>query len=130
MEGQTVPEEYFYRKTSFEVMFPASGASDLTDPITRRTLSPRSVLVEFFRKETPDEGEREWAHVAVYGPRRLKSGELGHEISSFHWEASFVEGHSSRPGVTRPEWLTQALADHLPNGWNPSLLALPAGGAA
>ena len=120
-----MPQEYVYRKTSIEVMFPASGASDLTDPITRRTLSPRTVLVEFFRKETPDEGEREWAHVVVYGPRRLKSGELGQEISSFHWEAAVIVGHSSRPSVARPEWLTHSLADHLPTGWSPSLLELP-----
>ncbi|MEW2463073.1 hypothetical protein AB0872_20515 [Microbacterium sp. NPDC047426] len=125
-----MPEEYFYRKTSFEVMFPASGASDLTDPITRRTLSPRSVLLELNRKETPNEGVREWAHVAVYGPRRLKSGELGQEISSFHWEDALVEGHSSRPAAVRPEWLTAALAEHLPDDWSPSLLALPTGGAS
>ncbi len=124
-----MPEEYFYRKTSVEVMFPVSGASDLTDPITRRTLSPRSVLLELFRKETPDEGEREWAHVAVYGPRRVKSGELGKEISSFHWEAAVIEGHSSRPSTVRPAWLTEALAAHLPDGWDPRLLELPTGGA-
>ncbi|MEV0220805.1 hypothetical protein [Streptomyces sp. NPDC050704] len=124
-----MPEEYFYRKTSFEVMFPAAGASDLYDPITRRTMAPRSVLLELFRKETPDEGEREWAHVAVYGPRRLKSGELGHEISSFHWQQTRVEGSPNRDSVDRPEWLTDGLAAHLPDGWSRSLLNLPGGAA-
>lgn len=125
-----MPEEYFYRQTSVEVMFPASGASDLTDPITRRTLSPRSVLLELFRKETPDEGVREWAHVAVYGPRRLKSGELGQEISSFHWEHASVRSNLSDLGEARPEWLTAAIAEHLPDGWHPRLLELPHGGTA
>lgn len=124
-----MPEEYFYRKTSFEVMFPASGASDLYDPITRRTVAPSSVMLELSRRETPDEGVREWAHVAVYGPRRLKSGELGQEISSFHWEQTGVEGSLSGVRVERPEWLTQGLADHLPAGWSRSLLNLPGGAA-
>lgn len=114
--------EYSYRETRFEVMFPASGASDLTDPITRRTLSPTSVRLELVRRETPDEGVREWAHVAVYGPRRLVSGELGREISSFGWQAAQVRG--SLLLRDRPDWLTHLLADHRPEGWGPRLLDL------
>lgn len=118
--------EYLYREERFEVMFPAAGASDLTDPITRRTLSPASVRLEMVRRETPDEGVREWAHVAVHGPRRLVSGELGREISSFGWQAASVRGSVLlRP---RPEWLTALLVEHRPDGWSASLLDLPAGG--
>lgn len=117
--------EYHYRKASTEIMFPAVGASDLTDPITKRTLSPRSICLELFRKETPDEGERQWAHVAVYGPRRLKSGELGQEISSFHWEHAQLRSSLSDLGESRPAWLTAQLAEQLPDGWDPALLELP-----
>ena len=124
-----MPQEYFYRESRFEEMFPASGASgDFTDPITRRTLSPASVRLELMRRETPDEGVREWAHVAVYGPRRLKSGELGREISSFGWEKAAVRG--SLLLRDRPEWLTAALAERLPEGWSPRLLDLSTGGAS
>ena len=122
--------EWYERRTVNEIAFPAARGADLTDPITRRTLSPEWVRLELNRKETPDEGVCEWAHVAVYGPRRLKSGELGREISSFGWESAYV--YSSTPGMgeTRPEWLTTALAELLPEGWSPALLKLPKGGAA
>lgn len=121
--------EYYYRENRHEVVFPATGATDdLTDPVTGRTLSPVWVRLELVHKETPDEGERRWAHVSVHGPRRLKSGQLGREISSFGW------GSALHPGdphglCERPEWLTGLLAEHLPDEWHPSLLELPTGGA-
>lgn len=115
--------EYYEIKTDVEFLFPASGASDLTDPVTGRTVIPRTVLIHLFRGVTPD-SDREWAQVAVYGPRRLKSGELGREISSFGWESQTQHGNSL---AERPDWLTELLADHLPEGWAPSLLGLKAG---
>ncbi len=122
--------EWYERRTTSEVIFPASRGVDLTDPITRRTLRPEWVRLELTRRETPDEGVCEWAHVAVYGPRRLKSGELGKEISSFNWQHASVRANLSDLGEERPEWLTQALAEQLPEGWSRVLLELPKGGAA
>jgi hypothetical protein len=115
--------EYHEIKTEVEVLFPASGAADLTDTVTGRTVIPETILLHLYRSVTPEQdGGREWAHVAVYGPRRLKDGTAGREISSFGWQSPNGLGPTY---VDRPEWLTQALADHLPDGWNPRLLGLP-----
>jgi len=116
--------EYYSIKTETEVLFPVSGP-DLTDTVTKRVVIPERVLISLHREFTPEQdGGREWVHVAVYGPRRLKSGEAGHEISSFGWESTNGLGPTY---VSRPDWLTQELADHLPDGWSPHLLGLKAG---
>ena len=118
--------EWYERKTVAEIIFPAAGrGSDLNDPITRRSLRAEWVRLELVRKETPDEGACEWAHVAVYGPRRLKSGALGKEISSFGWESAYVYGSAPGTGEARPEWLSAALAEQLPEGWSRALVGLP-----
>lgn len=112
--------EYYLVETVTEVIFPASGAEDLRDPRTGRTVIPERVHVRFTRRVTPEEdGGREWASVTVYGPRRLKSGEPGQEIGSFGWAGTFLGDPQDRP-----EWLTGLLADHMPEGWNPVLLRL------
>lgn len=120
--------EWYERTTTTEVTFPATRGTDLTDPLTHRTQAPEWVRLELHRADSPDEGVREWAHVAVYGPRRLKSGELGQEISSFNWQHAYVHGAQPGTGETRPGWLTAALVEQLPEGWSPALLELPKGG--
>ena len=114
--------EYYEITTETEVLFPVSGP-DLTDPNTGRTVIPERVRMRFNRRFTPaEDGGREWASVAVYGPRRLKSGEAGREISSFGWDTTVQYGHHG--GMARPDWLTQELADHMPDGWAPQLVSL------
>jgi hypothetical protein len=115
--------EYHQIETKTEVLFPLHGP-DLTDTVTGRTVIPERALISLYRRITPEQdGGREWGHVAVYGPRRLKDGTAGHEISSFGWESTNGLGPTY---VDRPEWLTQAIADNLPEGWNPRLLGLKA----
>lgn len=121
--------EWYERRTAAEVTFPASR-QDLTDPITGRTLRPEWVRLELVREETADGRAREWAHVAVYGPRRLKSGQLGREISSFGWQDAYLHGARPGTGEARPEWLTVALAEQLPEGWSRALVGLPETGGA
>jgi hypothetical protein len=117
--------EYYEVTTTTEVLFPVSGP-DLTDPITGRTVIPQRVLLRLSRRFTPEEdGGREWASVAVYGPRRLKSGEAGREISSFGWASSMQ--HGNHGGMFRPDWLTEELVDHMPEGWSPYLIDVKAG---
>ena len=119
--------EFTEEKTTVEIMVDVVGEADLHDPVTRRTLAPRQVRLEMHRRVKPG-FENEWASVQVYGPRRLKSGELGKSISSFHWEQARNEGY--RTGVDRPEWLTALLVELLPEGWCSSSLELPEGGAS
>jgi hypothetical protein len=117
--------EYYEIKSEVDITFPASGASDLTDPWNGRTVIPQTIRLTLLRVETPDE-TREWAHVGVAGPRRLKSGAEGQEIESIGWEDAFpsAKGHTF---VSRPDWLTELLADHLPEDWSPALLGLKGG---
>ncbi|MEU0355701.1 hypothetical protein [Streptomyces cyaneofuscatus] len=117
--------EVYETRTEITIVFLASGATDLTDPFTRRTLIPHRVELRLVHIATPDE-DRRWAHVAVHGPRRLKSGQPGHEISSHCWEDADPSA-SYRPDAARPDWLTQLLIAHLPEGWHPSLVELPGG---
>jgi hypothetical protein len=122
----TPDAEYCEIKTEVEILFPASGGSDLRDPVTGRTVIPETVLIHLYRSETPDE-EREWASVHVCGPRRLKDGTAGREISSFGWGSAVQHGN---PGnAQRPDWLTALLAEQLPEDWNPALLGLKTAGA-
>lgn len=117
--------EYHEIKTEVGVSFPASGASDLADCWNGRTVIPETIRISLIRVQTPDE-TREWAYVAVSGPRRLKSGAQGAEIESNGWEDAFppAKGHTV---ATRPDWLTREIADHLPEGWGPALLGLKSG---
>ncbi|WP_405611195.1 hypothetical protein OG292_19060 [Streptomyces sp. NBC_01511] len=117
-----LPAEFYEIHTEVTVVLPAPGARDLTDPVTGRTVIPERVELHAGRIVTPD-GEREWVHVSVHGPRRLKSRAPGQEISSLGWDAA----RPNRPGGTcahRPAWLTDLIAAHLPEGWAPSLIEL------
>jgi hypothetical protein len=123
------PDAEFYEvKTEVAILFPASGSSDLADPWNGRTVIPETVRLYLCRRETPEDSGREQAFVSVTGPRRLKSGGRGQEIASIGWEAAFPEGPRGT-FWTRPDWLTELLADHLPEGWSPSLLDLNGGAA-
>lgn len=117
--------EVYETRTEITIVIPASGATDLTDPFTGRTVIPHHVELGFHHILTPDE-DRRWAHVTVRGPRRLKSGEPGHEISTHGWHAADPRSGYPAPAY-RPDWLTQLLVDHLPEGWHPSLVELPGG---
>jgi hypothetical protein len=108
--------------TTIQVVVSVSGAPDLLDPITRRTLIPASVLIHLERSD-----EREWALVSVQGSRRLKSGSRGFEISSAGWERTSI-APLHRPVVERPQWLSDTLARHLPDGWPPERVGLIARG--
>ncbi|MGK5533344.1 hypothetical protein [Streptomyces sp. URMC 129] len=94
---------------------------DLYDPTTGRTVIPRRVTLSLTRLHTPERA-RQWAYVAVAGPRRLVSGTAGKTITSASWDDLIVEG--SYGAARRPEWLTGWLAVNLPDGWPPALLAL------
>lgn len=111
-------------RTVISVCVRVTGEPDLRDPVTKRTVIPASVWIELTRLITPAQTS-EWASVNVYGPRRLKSGEPGAEISSFHWQHARNEGHSGY--VDRPAWLTTLIAEYLPEGWSPSLVELSGG---
>lgn len=91
---------------------------DLLDPITRRMVAPSRVRIHLSRSDN-----REWASVEVWGPRRLKAGDLGQTISSMGWHEATREW----PVANRPEWLTELLAEYRPDGWACSLFDLPGG---
>lgn len=120
------PREFHEKRTAITVVVPASGGQDLRDPITMRTVVPMAVELELTRVETPD-NVREYAHVSVHGPRRLKSGEQGKPINSLGWEAATQYG--ARGYVDRPAWLTELIAAHMPEVWPLSLVELPGGAA-
>lgn len=118
--------ETFTRVTGLDLVIPASGHPDLTDPSNRRIVIPARVELRFLREEGTPRGTREWVHVAVIGPRRLRSEEAGKPITSIGWERSRIEGRWGY--VNRPDWLTDLIADEFPEGWDPSLVQL--GGAS
>ncbi|MFJ4932377.1 hypothetical protein ACIP8U_00700 [Streptomyces pseudovenezuelae] len=120
-----LPESYV-RAVGLDIVVPVSNRPDLTDPSNRRIVIPARVEMHFRRDEGTPRGTREYVHVAVIGPRRLKSGEAGKPITSIGWESCRVEGRWGY--VDRPEWLTDLLADEFPESWNPSLVEL--GGAS
>jgi len=94
---------------------------DLADPTSpSRVLIPERVILSLTREVRP-ESAAEWASVSVLGPRRLKSGKPGREISSFGWEGRTQYGNLT---VSRPDWLTSVIADRLPMGWSTDLVDL------
>lgn len=120
-----LPVEYYEIRTEVTVIVPASGAKDLTDHYTRRIVIPERVELGLNRIVTPDE-TREWAYVSVHGPRRLKSGIPGQEISSYGWQDAVTESYDGAP-TSRPDWLTTLITEHLPEGWTPVLVDLTGG---
>ena len=116
----------FTRAVGLDVVVPVSGRPDLTDPSNGRIVIPARVEMHFRRDEGTPRGIREYVHVSVVGPRRLKSGDAGQPIVSIGWERCRVEGR--RGYVDRPDWLTDLIADEFPEGWNAALVEL--GGAS
>jgi hypothetical protein len=119
--------ESFTRVTAVQRVVPVTGRPDLTDPVTGRIVIPTMVDLYLRRDEGVPGGTREYAYVGVTGPRRLKSRAVGQRITSGGWQQARGDGY--RPGAIRPDWLTEVLADLLPDGWTPALLDLPGGGA-
>lgn len=116
--------DVYTRATETTVVVPVSGHPDLTDPSNRRVVIPARVEISLTLIEGTARGDRLYAYVAVIGRRRLKAGNGGMSITSTGWEAARNEGFLSGY-VDRPDWLTELLAEHLPVGWDPSLLDLP-----
>ncbi|MEV5347129.1 hypothetical protein [Streptomyces achromogenes] len=112
--------ERFARVTQTDVVGPVYGRLDLLDPSTGRTLIPALVQLHLRRTEGAPSGDREYAMVSVSGPRRLKSGSEGRQITCFGWEKARNSG--ARAVVDRPEWLTLTICGLLPEGWSLSLV--------
>ena len=117
-----LPDEYS-RVTQTTVVVPVSGWDPLTDPSNGYVVLPARVEITLRRDEGTSRGDRTSAHVAVVGPRRLKSGATGKPITVIGWERARNEG--PRGYVARPDQLTAVLAENLPGGWDPTLLELP-----
>ncbi|TXS55227.1 hypothetical protein [Streptomyces sp. t39] len=110
----------FDRVTHITIAVPIPTAPDLQGP-DRRAVIPERVEITLRRTETgPD--VREWAHVAVIGPRRLRSGAAGRHISVTGWERALNRGPHGH--VHRPVWLTLTLRQQLPDGWHSAVLDL------
>lgn len=116
----------FTRVTALQRAVPVTGRPDLTDPTTGRIVIPALVEIHLRCDEGVPGGTHEYASVSVTGPRRLKSGRAGHQITSLGWQ--HAHGDHYRPGAVRPDWLAQVLVELLPEDWNPALLDLPVGG--
>lgn len=107
--------ERFIRVTQTDVVVPVSGRPDLTDPSTGRVIIPAFVQLHLRRDVGTPRGDRETAMVSVSGPRRLKSGAAGKEITCFGWDRARNNG--SRGQVDRPEWLAAVVSGLMPQGW-------------
>jgi hypothetical protein len=95
-------------------------APDLTDPVTGRTVVPDIVEIRLTHIEGEAVTGGAWAAVAVTGPRRLRSGLPGRDITSVGWH------QQAKDGAPRPGWLTDLLtaeAATLPP-WAPLRLGL------
>ncbi|WP_329390061.1 hypothetical protein [Streptomyces sp. NBC_01716] len=117
--------DVFTRASKVTVVVPVSGKDALTDPSNSRVVFPARVEITLQLTEGTERGDRTFAYVAVIGPRRLKSGVAGKPITTTGWESARNDGR--RGHVARPDWLTQLLTEHLPMGWDQSLLDLRGG---
>jgi hypothetical protein len=119
-----LPDEYS-RATQTTVVVPVvrPRTEALTDPSNGRVVFPARIEITLRLDEGTPRGDRASAYVAVVGPRRLKSGAVGKPITTIGWEKARNDG--PRGHVARPDWLTELLAEHLPEGWDPALLELP-----
>jgi hypothetical protein len=117
VSGSVLPA-LFSRITTINLVVPVVDQPDITDRTTRRVVIPAVVELHLHRQEGTDEGTRQWGFVSVTGARRLKSGAVGDQISTVGWS----KAHG------RPDWLTDVITTLLPDGWDPALLDLPAGG--
>ncbi|WP_086559954.1 hypothetical protein [Streptomyces africanus] len=117
-----LPDEYS-RVTQTTVVVPVSGWEPLTDPSNGYVVLPSRVEITLRLDVGTPRGDRTSAHVAVVGPRRLKSGAAGQPIIATGWEKARNKG--PRGYVARPDQLTDLLAENLPDGWDPALLELP-----
>ncbi|MFF2184626.1 hypothetical protein [Streptomyces sp. NPDC058155] len=118
----------FDRVTKMTIVVPVGAVSDLPAPGREPTVIPARIEMWLTREEGTPRGIRESAYVSVVGPRRLKSGAPGKEISTGGWESARNE-HWRGGHVDRPEWLTELIAANWPEGWPDSLVEL-SGGAA
>ncbi|MFH8483035.1 hypothetical protein [Streptomyces sp. NPDC018055] len=109
-----LPEEYT-RATRTTVVVPVSGKGLLTDPATRRVLTPASVEMTVTRVQGPK--PRTYRTVGVSGLRRLKAGSDGREITSYGWEAFRNYGRFGY--AQRPDWLTDRIFEHMPSAMEP-----------
>ncbi|MFF9175919.1 hypothetical protein [Streptomyces sp. NPDC014793] len=112
----------FSRITVVDVVVPVSDKPDLLDPSTGRTIIPAFVEVSLRRNQGVPTGDRESAYVSVAGPRRLKSGAAGKQISCYGWDQARNRG--ARHVVERPDWLSLVIFDLWPGGWPLSLVEL------
>lgn len=119
-----LPRQYT-RVTETTVVAPVTvpEGTVLTDLSNGWVISPERVEITLTREEGTPQGDRVRAYVAVEGPRRLKSGASGKQARVVGWEKERNEG--LRGSALRPRWLTAALAENLPENWDPALLELP-----
>lgn len=114
--------ERFSRVTQTDLVVPVTGRPDLMDPSTGRVIIPAFVQLHLRRNEGVPTGDREYAMVSVSGPRRLKSGGAGKQITSFGWDRARNRG--ARGHVDRPDWLAVTIFGLLPTGWPMRLVEL------
>lgn len=107
-----LPDTYT-RATQTTVIVPVTGVPDLTDPSNGRTVIPARVELIVTRFEGTPDGGRQSTYVAVIGPRRLKSGAPGREITTTGWQN---ERNKSWRGTVaeRPDWLSKLVTEHQP----------------
>ncbi|WPO70259.1 hypothetical protein [Streptomyces sp. KN37] len=116
--------EKFSRVTQIDVVVPVSDQPDLTDPATGRAVVPAFVQLHLRRDAGMPKGDREYAVVSVSGPRRLKSGDIGKEVTTFGWERARNNGRHG--DVDRPDWLATVVSGLMPGGWPLQLVELTA----
>jgi hypothetical protein len=118
-----LPDEYdLVTQTTVVVPVFRPSTDALTDPSNGHVVLPARVEITLRLDEGTPRGNRATAYVSVAGPRRLKSGAAGKPITTTGWDRARNEG--PRGYVARPAWLTELLAEHLPDGWDPALLEL------
>ncbi|MGN7135464.1 hypothetical protein [Streptomyces pseudogriseolus] len=115
--------DFYSRATDVTITVPVTGFADLMDPNTGYTVIPARVEIDLTHEEDTPNGDKLYAAVTVIGPRRLKSGEPGRQITSLGWRCAVVEGRHGR--VERPKELSEVLERHFPDGWDRSLVDLP-----
>ena len=123
--GINFVSDAYTRITQAIVTVPVKDKPDLHEPQPRGTwltVIPTRVRIALTQEEGRSGGDRAYALVFVYGPRRLKSGAVGKEITTTGWEASRIEGKNCF--IDRPDWLTKVIAENLPRGWDPALVGL------
>lgn len=108
--------------TTVTVVALVRDVPDLADAVSpSRVVIPERVILRLTRTVQSDSWT-EQASVSVLGPRRLKSGKPGREISADGWEDTVPLRRN--PDAVRPDWLTSVITEWLPVGWNTDLVDL------